>query len=132
MLSRRDRGALSPQQSANPGERLRAEADGAFQLVIAFEDVLDARASQPIAPSDEAARQRPMRQDRDGKIAAVENARSQRLLQAFAAVASANWNAESAAVAVKVWVAVRHSGEDVKIFWIEQTALGSAMRRDDG
>src|SRR5215831_16996240 len=103
-------------EAVNASEALRRKPHCELKAIVALENVWLAfplAESFPIHKSSETGE---VAVDRHGIIAAVDNAAHEGLAQAFGDVATANRDVEGAGVAVEIWVAVGHFGEDVKIF----------------
>jgi hypothetical protein len=116
----------------NPGKNFGWKAHGEFELIVAFEDIRLAFPTAESFPIDESFKPGEVAVDGDGIIAAVDHAAEERFAEAVGDVTSANRNVEGAVVAVKIFEALRHAGEDVEVFRVEEAAFGSAMGRDGG
>src|SRR5882724_2272058 len=119
------------QQAPYPGERFWREAHRALQLIIPLENIGLPFPTAKGFPIDLPTHPSPMAVDRNRIITAVHHSIYQRFTKALRRVAAANRHVEGAGVAVKIWEAFGHAGENVEVFGIEQPTPGGAMGGDD-
>ena len=122
------------EQRADAREVLGSKSHREFQLVIPLEDVRDFRAATIIGKRDRPAQQGPQSLARHREIAAVQEACTERVSVADAAlrVTPAPWDIPCARVAVEVRPLREHLGEDVEILRVSEAALRRGVRGDDG
>src|SRR5688572_4713660 len=109
---------IYPHEVPDAGEDSVREAHGAFQLMVFLQDIPQPLASPEVLPAHETLQPGPMAEHRHGKVAAVQHARDERLLEAFGDMAAADRNVKSAGVAVEVWKLPKHVRKHVEVLGI--------------
>src|SRR6266850_3317531 len=116
----------------NPRKRLWRKTHRQLELIISLEDIAVFFPLSKRWPIHESAHPGPMSIHGHRKIATMNHAVEQRCAHAFAQVPPAHWNVESARIPVKIRPTIRHPGENVEIFRVEDSAFRGAMRRNHG
>ncbi len=114
----------------NPGKNLRREAHGDFELVVAFEDIRLMFPAAESFPTDESLLPGEMAMDRNGIIAAMDQAAEEGFAEAFGNVAATDGAVEGAGVAVEILEPLGHANKNVEVVGIEEATFGGTMGGD--
>src|SRR5688572_17799056 len=71
-----------------------------------------------------------MSMHRNGIIASVKNTVNKRPTETLPHMPTTNRDIKCAGIAIEVWIPLGHFLKNMEVFRVQQTALGSTMRRD--